>query len=186
MKYGICAAFLILLGYRIKCGTMGPKCQVSPYKEGRGSENSGLMAPGIVYTLWHYKTCQHLLIQLWSLQEPFLLLPNSLKNPRRILGDVSELLLVSGEEKIRERIRWSWKVPMTWDERSPVSRACSLQLSLVKRSLFRTEKQYQGSPANPHDHGVNCAYRPVQVISPTVTLKVKVGTCICTSDLSHS
>lgn len=33
---------------------------------------------------------------------------------------------------------------------------------------------------------VNCAYRPVQVMSPTVTLKVKVGTCIWTSDLSHS
>lgn len=67
-----------------------------------------------------------------------------------------------------------------------VSRACSSQLSLVKRALFRTEKQYEVLPANPHDHGVNCAYTPVQVMSPTVTLKVKVGTCICTSDLSHS
>ena len=55
MQYSVVepSTFLILLGYRTKCGTMDPDCQTSPYKEGSRSENSGVMPPGICYNLWN-------------------------------------------------------------------------------------------------------------------------------------
>lgn len=96
------------------------------------------MPAGICYNLWKYKTWQHLLIQLWLLQEPFLLVPNSWKNPRRILGHVLSFSWYLGKRKLG-RIRWSLKA-MTWDEKS-VSRSCSSQLFLVKTALFQTDKQ---------------------------------------------
>ena len=100
-------------------------------KRGEGQKILGscLLASAITYGIW-----QHLLIQLWLLREPFLLLPNSWKNLRRILGYVSELLLISGEEKIRERIR---KLQSPNDLRkASVWRDCSSLTSLAKRALF--------------------------------------------------
>ena len=113
-------------------------------KRGAGQNILGscLLASAITYGIR-----QHLLIQLWLLQEPFLLLPNSWKNLRRLLGYVSELLLISGEEKIRERIR---KLQSPNDLRkASVSRDCSSLTSLAKRALFPNEKQYPSLDHQP-------------------------------------